>query len=139
MLFLAACTPAAHATTKPAQAVANPCAQTIVYPVSFQPHLDGYLALWPSPPVPGSTTPGRLNSQQIAAQGNPKLHDLGSQGPLAASHYFSVHYSLQNASPSADGCDLGGAFWSLDCQDGTSRYADLWAHSDPCVWDQTSL
>jgi hypothetical protein len=138
LFLLAACSqrPAPVVTASPTP---NPCTQLVSYQVAFTPRLGGYLASWPSPPTVGSTTPGRLNSQQVASRGNPALHDLGSQGPLVTSRRFSVHYSLLGTSLLAGSCDNSAAFWSLDCQDGSSRYADLWAHSDPCVWNEGNL
>lgn len=134
---LAACAPSHSAPQAKASAAASqPCRQALVYPVGVQSEADGWLASWASPPVPGDSTPGRTNTQHVTASGNPSLEDLGSKGSLLASHRFSVHYSLQGAVYASGSCVVGGAFWSLDCPDGSSRYADLWAHSDPCVWDE---
>jgi hypothetical protein len=137
LLFVAACastpsTATASPSTSTTSPTANPCAVAVVYLVVFTPDATGYLAQWPSPPsISDTTTPGRANSQQVPAQGDPTQHDLGNQGPLVTTHRFSVHYSLH--------CDGPTAFWSLDCQDKSSRYADLWAHSDPCVWNDGTL
>ena len=131
LFFLAFCLAgcASHPPVSSALPTPNPCAQVAVYTVAYTPHMF----------APGATAPGRLNSQQVAMNGNPSLHDLGSQGPLASTHSFSVHYSLQGATLAGTSCDSSAVFWSLDCQDGSSRYADLWAHSDPCVWDEGIL
>jgi hypothetical protein len=139
LTLAAACGPSHPAARQPSVPTADPCALVIAFPIAFTSNAGGYVATWPSPPSVGAAGGGRLNSQQVSSHGNPALHDLGSQGPLALSHRFSVHYSLQGTEGTPGGCDQSAAFWSLDCQDGSSRYADLWAHSDPCIWDDGLL
>ena len=138
VFVLAACAsaPPPSASVSPTP---GPCAPSVVYPVTFTPNLGGYLATWPSSPDVGSNVPGRLNNQQVPIKGDTTKHDLGNQGPLVATHHFSVHYSLYGATPASGGCDNPTAFWDLDCQDGSSVLAVLWAHSDPCVWDDGSV